>query len=86
MRFATADSAKLAFATIGATDSSIAYPDGAFTPAMMFTATMSPSAGAEMVEAATAACALATAAWAVATWAWSASTVALAAGATLRSY
>ena len=53
-------SAKLALATRGPTDSSIAYPDGALTPARMFTATIIPSLGAVIVAAATAAWALAT--------------------------
>ena len=62
-----AASAKLAVATIGATDSSIAYPEGALTPARTLTATINPSLGATIDAASTAAWALATAAWAEAT-------------------
>ena len=56
LRLEMSDSAKLALATIGPTDSSIAYPlVGALTPGRTLTAMIRPSAGAVRVAAVTAA-------------------------------
>ena len=55
LRLAMSDSAKLALATIGPIDSSMAYPLGALTLGSTLTAMINPSAGAVRVAALTAA-------------------------------